>query len=45
MSGCCPASVLCSLGGGTGAFTIPLAERGLRVTHLDLSPAMLNLAR
>ena len=34
-----------SVGGGTGAFTIPLAKRGLAVTHLDLSPVMLALAR
>lgn len=33
------------VGGGTGAFSIPLAGRGLAVTHLDLSPEMLALAR
>ena len=33
------------VGGGTGAFSIPLARRGFAVTHLDLSPAMLDLAR
>ena len=33
------------IGGGTGAFSIPLARRGYEVTHLDLSPAMLDLAR
>jgi ubiquinone/menaquinone biosynthesis C-methylase UbiE len=33
------------VGAGTGVFSIPLAERGLSVTHLDLSPAMLELAR
>jgi len=32
------------VGGGSGAFSIPLAERGFEVTHLDLSPAMLELA-
>ena len=32
------------VGGGTGAFSVPLAHRGFRVTHLDLSPEMLNLA-
>ena len=32
-------------GGGTGAFSIPLARRGYRVTHLDLSPAMIEIAR
>ena len=30
---------------GTGAFSIPLAQRGLAVTHVDFSPAMLALAR
>jgi len=33
------------VGGGTGAFSIPLAQRGYSVTHLDLSPRMLELAR
>jgi len=33
------------IGAGTGRFSIPLAERGFRVTHLDLSPRMLELAR
>jgi SAM-dependent methyltransferase len=33
------------VGGGTGAFSIPLARRGFEVTHLELSPAMLELAR
>jgi SAM-dependent methyltransferase len=33
------------VGAGTGAFSIPLARRGFSVTHLDLSPAMLELAR
>lgn len=33
------------IGGGTGAFSIPLARRGFRVTHVDLSPEMLALAR
>lgn len=33
------------VGGGTGAFSIPLARRGLQVTHLDFSPAMLDIAR
>src|SRR5262244_1269786 len=31
--------------GGVGAFAVPLAERGLSVTMLDLSPAMLAIAR
>jgi ubiquinone/menaquinone biosynthesis C-methylase UbiE len=38
-------STILSVGGGTGAFSIPLARRGFRVTHLDLSPAMLAIAR
>ncbi len=33
------------IGGGTGAFSIPLAKRGYSVTHLDFSPAMLEVAR
>ena len=33
------------IGGGTGAFSIPLARRGLRVTHVDVSPRMLERAR
>lgn len=34
-----------SVGGGTGAFSVPLAKRGFDVTHLDLSPQMIELAR
>ena len=33
------------VGGGTGTFSIPLAHRGFMVTHIDLSPAMLSIAR
>jgi len=33
------------VGAGTGAFSIRLARRGFSVTHLDLSPAMLQVAR
>jgi SAM-dependent methyltransferase len=33
------------VGAGTGAFSIPLAQRGFLVTHLDFSSAMLALAR
>ena len=33
------------IGGGTGAFSIPLAKRGFRLIHLDLSPEMLAIAR
>lgn len=38
-------SSILDVGGGTGAFSIPLARRGFSVTHLDLSPAMLEIAR
>jgi ubiquinone/menaquinone biosynthesis C-methylase UbiE len=38
-------STILDVGGGTGAFSIPLAGRGFRVTHLDLSSAMLEAAR
>lgn len=33
------------VGGATGAFSIPLAKRGYKVTHLDFSPRMLEIAR
>jgi SAM-dependent methyltransferase len=33
------------IGGATGAFSIPLAKRGFHLTHLDLSPEMLAIAR
>ena len=33
------------IGGASGAFSIPLAKRGFHVTHLDLSPNMLAIAR
>ena len=32
-------------GGGSGRFSIPLAEAGHRVVHLDISPKMLAIAR
>lgn len=32
------------IGAGTGAFSIPLAKKGLSVTHLDFSPSMLKIA-
>ncbi len=32
------------VGAGTGAFSIPLAERGFSVTHVDFSPRMLDFA-
>jgi ubiquinone/menaquinone biosynthesis C-methylase UbiE len=37
-------TVLC-IGGGTGAFSIPLARRSLKVIHVDFSPRMLELAQ
>ncbi len=36
---------IADIGGGTGAFSIPLARRGYQVTHIDISPVMLDLAR
>ncbi|WP_170319285.1 class I SAM-dependent methyltransferase [Polyangium spumosum] len=33
------------VGGGTGAFSLPLAQRGFEVVHVDFSPAMLDIAR
>jgi SAM-dependent methyltransferase len=33
------------VGGGTGAFSVPLARRGFAVTHVDFSPAMIEIAR
>ncbi len=33
------------IGGGTGAFSIPLARRGFSVTHVDIAPAMLKISR
>jgi 2-polyprenyl-3-methyl-5-hydroxy-6-metoxy-1,4-benzoquinol methylase len=33
------------VGADTGDFSIPLAQRGFAVTHVDFSPAMLTLAR
>lgn len=39
------ARTILDIGAATGAFSIPLAKRGFRVTHLDLSPEMLTAAR
>ena len=33
------------VGAGTGVFSIPLAQRGFSVTHVDFSPEMLKAAR
>ena len=33
------------IGAGTGSFSIPLAQRGFRVTHVDFSEKMIERAR
>lgn len=33
------------IGAGTGAFSIPLARKGYKVTHFDISPEMIRLAK
>ena len=33
------------IGAGTGAFSIPLAKKGYKVTHFDISPEMIRLAK
>ncbi|WP_051569297.1 class I SAM-dependent methyltransferase [Alkaliphilus transvaalensis] len=33
------------IGGATGAFSIPLAKMGFKVTHVDISDSMLEVAR
>jgi ubiquinone/menaquinone biosynthesis C-methylase UbiE len=38
-------STILDAGGGTGRFSIPLARRGYRVVHHDVSPRMLDTAR
>jgi ubiquinone/menaquinone biosynthesis C-methylase UbiE len=38
-------STILDIGGATGAFSIPLAQRGFQVTHFDIAPAMLAIAR
>jgi SAM-dependent methyltransferase len=35
-------SSICDVGGGTGAFSVPLAQRGFQVTHVDVSAEMLR---
>ncbi len=37
-------TILC-IGGGTGVFSVPLAKRGFQVTHVDISPAMISIAK
>ncbi len=38
-------STVLAIGGGTGAFSIPLAEEGYQVTHVDFAPEMLKIAK
>ncbi|WP_049894815.1 class I SAM-dependent methyltransferase [Paenibacillus antibioticophila] len=38
-------STILDIGGATGAFSIPLAKEGFEVTHVDISPSMLEVAR
>lgn len=39
-----PGGTILDAGGGSGRFSIPLARRGYRVTHLDISAKMLEIA-
>ena len=36
-------NTILEVGGGTGAFSIPLAERGFKITHVDFSTEMLRI--
>ena len=38
-------STILDVGAATGVFSIPLAKRGYNVTHVDLAPKMLDIAR
>jgi 2-polyprenyl-3-methyl-5-hydroxy-6-metoxy-1,4-benzoquinol methylase len=38
-------TTILDIGGASGVFSIPLGGRGFQVTHLDLSPEMLTIAR
>jgi len=38
-------NTILDVGGGTGAFSIPLAERGFKVVHFDLSEEMIAIAK
>lgn len=38
-------TTILDIGGATGAFSIPLAKEGFEVTHVDISPSMLEIAR
>ncbi|MHA2136482.1 MAG: class I SAM-dependent methyltransferase [Candidatus Hodarchaeales archaeon] len=38
-------STVLAIGGGTGAFSILLAEEGYQVTHVDFAPEMLKIAK
>jgi len=39
-----PGGTILDAGGGAGRFSLPLAGRGFRVTHLDISPRMIEIA-
>lgn len=41
----CPGNCLLDLGCGTGSITIPLAQKGYKITAVDLSEEMLSQAR
>mgnify|MGYP001386748565 CR=1 FL=1 len=38
-------NTILDIGGATGTFSIPLAREGFEVTHVDISPSMLEVAR
>ncbi|HHT47800.1 MAG TPA: class I SAM-dependent methyltransferase [Firmicutes bacterium] len=38
-------NTILDVGGGTGVFSIPLAERGFKVVHFDLSEEMIAIAK
>ena len=39
------ARTILEVGGGTGAFSLPLARKGFQVTHADFSPKMIEAAK
>lgn len=38
-------NTILDVGGATGAFSIPLAERGFKVVHFDLADEMIAIAK
>lgn len=38
-------NTILDVGGGTGAFSIPLAEKGFKVVHFDISEEMIAIAK